>query len=329
MGEFDLIKRYFTPARYTPDVLLGVGDDAAVLSVPPGHKLVAAVDTIVEGIHFPVGTPPADIAYRALAVNLSDIAAMGAMPRWFTLSLCIPETRDVWLAEFAQGLQQLAVRYGVQLVGGDTVKGPLNISIQIMGVVPDTGWLTRTGAKSGDVVFVSGIPGEAAGGLQLLQSSTEPNSSASAQPRAQLLERFYKPVPRVALGIAIRHLASAAMDVSDGLLTDLRKLCAASRCGAQLQLESLPHSTALHAVFDAAVAEYLALQGGDDYELLFTVAPENLLRLEAAIADVGVICTPIGRVTEGSEVSCYRQGQLVAIKDSGFDHFANVAGQVS
>jgi thiamine-monophosphate kinase len=170
LGEFDLIKRYFTAASYPADVLLGVGDDAAVLAVPAGYRLVAAVDTLVEGVHFPVGTSAADIAYRALAVNLSDMAAMGAQPRWFTLSLCMPESSESWVAAFALSLQQLAARYKVQLVGGDTVKGPLNISLQILGLVKEDGWLTRAGAAPGDVIFVSGVPGEAAGGLQLLQS---------------------------------------------------------------------------------------------------------------------------------------------------------------
>ncbi len=142
MGEFDLIQRYFTPASYSDDVLLGVGDDAAVVAVPPGFRLVAAVDTIVAGVHFPIDAAAADIAYRALAVNLSDMAAMGAQPRWFTLSLCIPEVRESWLAEFSTSLQQLAQRYDVQLIGGDTVKGPLNISIQILGIVESDPWLT-------------------------------------------------------------------------------------------------------------------------------------------------------------------------------------------
>jgi thiamine-monophosphate kinase len=320
LGEFDLIARYFTPGAYAPDVLLGVGDDAAVLEVPAGYRLVAAVDTIIAGIHFPIDTTAANIAYRALAVNLSDLAAMGAQPRWFTLSLCMPDANEAWIAEFARSLQELAAHYRVQLVGGDTVKGPLNISVQILGLVEADGWLTRRGAQAGDVVVVSGVPGEAAGGLQLLQSAT---TSVSALHQQALLERFYRPTPRVELGRKIRSLASAAMDISDGLLTDLRKLCHASSCGALLNLESLPASPALLATFGAAQAEQFALQGGDDYELLFTVAPQRWVQVQAAAADLAIICTPIGRMVAGQQIQCFRQGIPVVVQDNGYDHFAN------
>ncbi|MGD9843517.1 MAG: thiamine-phosphate kinase [Steroidobacteraceae bacterium] len=320
MGEFDLIKRYFTPTGYSADVLLGVGDDAAVLAVPDGYRLVTAVDTLVAGAHFPLDTAAADIAYRALAVNLSDMAAMGAKPQWFTLSLCIPDANESWLSEFANSLQQLAARYDVQLVGGDTVKGPLTISVQILGLVEQDQWLTRAAAQPGDVVFVSGVPGEAAGGLQLLLQS---DLRAEEHHRQQLLERFYRPTPRIELGLMLSTLASAAMDVSDGLLTDLRKLCAASQCGARVQLESLPQSAALVNVFGTSLAEHYALQGGDDYELLFTVPSEKLLRVEAAIADLGVVCTPLGRIVSEPTVQCYRGNATSPIVDSGFDHFAD------
>lgn len=318
MGEFELIQRYFTPASYASDVLLGVGDDAAVVDVPAGYRLVSAVDTIVAGVHFPLDTSAADIAYRALAVNLSDMAAMGAQPRWFTLSLCLPDANEAWLAEFGATLQQLARQYGVQLIGGDTVKGPLNISIQILGVVEIDKWLTRAGARPGDVVFVSGVPGEAASGLQLL---LDPSITVQHGHREHLLQRFYRPEPRVALGRRIRAAGSAAMDVSDGLLTDLTKLCAASHCGAHLDLDALPISHAAIATLGQQQAERNALAGGDDYELLFTVAHENLLLLESAIADVAVRCTPIGRIMAGKGVQCFRRGEPVTVEAAGFDHF--------
>ena len=319
LGEFDLIKRYFTPATYSADVLLGVGDDAAVVDVPVGHKLVAAVDTIVSGIHFPVDTSAADIAYRALAVNLSDMAAMGAVPRWFTLSLCLPNANESWLAEFAASLQQLAAQYDVQLVGGDTVKGPLNISVQILGLVERDVWLTRAGAQSGDLVMVSGIPGEAAGGLQLLLQA--PITADEAQ-RRHLLERFYRPTPRVQLGRAIRCLATAAMDVSDGLMTDLGKLCAASHCGAELDLDALPVSVALNAIYGEPAAQQHALFGGDDYELLFTLPRAKLGQLLGVCGALQVPCTPIGRITTGRDVQCLRAGKLVTVQGAGFDHFS-------
>lgn len=318
MGEFDLIKRYFTASTYAADVLLGVGDDAAVIEVPAGYKLVTAVDTIVEGVHFPAGTAAGDIAYRALAVNLSDMAAMGAIPRWFTLSLCMPVANEAWLAEFAASLNELAARFEVQLIGGDTVKGPLNISVQISGVVEADGWLTRSGAQPGDAIMVSGNPGEAAGGLQLLLHAS---ITTSAPHRRHLLERFYRPTPRVQLGRALRHVASAAMDVSDGLLTDLRKLCAASGVGAALQLEQLPTSTALSETYGAEATPH-TLFGGDDYELLFTVPRERVAQVRDISAALQVACTCIGEVTSDCEVQCFRNGQPVVVSGSGFDHFA-------
>ena len=323
LNEFELIARYFTPAHYSANVLLGVGDDAAVLAVPTGFKLVAAVDTIVAGVHFPLDSNPYDIGYRALAINLSDMAAMGAIPRWFTLSLCIPTNDESWLASFAAGLNELANEYQVQLVGGDTVKGPLNISVQIMGCVEADRWLTRAGAQPGDRIYVSGTPGEAAGGLQLQlhpELAVKHASNLSAQ---HLRQRFLRPIPRVALGRALRLHASAAMDVSDGLLTDLRKLCVASQCGARIQLEALPASTALHAMFEPARCEQLTLCGGDDYELLFTVSEQQWPAAALAIAATQVSCTQIGYIVKPHEVQCFRHADAVNIVDSGFDHFAN------
>lgn len=321
MGEFDLIRRFFTPAEYSSDVLLGVGDDAAVLAVPQHCRLVAAVDTIVEGIHFPVMTSAADIAYRALAVNLSDMAAMGAQPRWFTLSLSLPQADEQWISEFSTSLSQLAARFGVQLVGGDTVKGPLSISIQILGLVDKEQWLTRAGAKPGDLIFVSGSLGEAAGGLQLL---LKPDLHASLDHRQHLLERFYRPTPRVELGLMLKSVASSAMDISDGLLTDLRKLCAASLCGADLQLENLPNSMPLISVFSEAVAEHLVLHGGDDYELLFTMPADAVAALQNIMTETGVPCTEIGQITRNVGVQCYRRQDAVVVEEGGFDHFAIV-----
>ncbi len=318
MGEFELIKRFFSPAHYTADVCLGVGDDAAVVAVPDGQRLVVAVDTLVAGVHFPDNTAPGDIGWRALAVNLSDLAAMGATPRWFTLSLCMPESNEVWLAAFAAGLQEAASRFGVQLIGGDTVKGPLNISVQILGSVEADGWLSRAGARPGDVLFVSGIPGEAAGGLRVMLDSL-PTASVEAQ---HLLQRFLRPEPRVALGRALRRVASAAMDVSDGLLVDLTKLCAASGCGARLSLEQLPQSTALRSMFGRERAEHLTLTGGDDYELLFTVPPQAATRIAVLAQTVGVICTPIGVMDSTTGVHCLRDGKPVAVNVQGYDHFA-------
>ena len=323
MNEFQLIARYFASSPCSKDVLLGIGDDAAVVDVPSGYKLVAAVDTIVEGIHFPVHSDAADIAYRALAVNLSDMAAMGAVPRWFTLSLCIPVIDEAWMERFASSLKALASRFDVQLAGGDTVKGPLNISIQILGLVESDRWLTRSGASPGDLIFVSGYPGEAAGGLQLLLHPHDARLQAGKQDAQYLINRFLRPEPRVALGRAVRLHASAAMDVSDGLLGDLRKLCESSGCGARLQLDQLPRSESLRAVFDDKQREQLMLSGGDDYELLFTIAPQHESVVVHAAAACNVICTCIGVMNATSGVSCFRDNQAVTITDAGYDHFAS------
>jgi thiamine-monophosphate kinase len=316
MGEFELIAKYFSRPSSRGDVLLGVGDDAAVLRVPENRRLVAAVDTIVEGVHFPVGTDAEAVGYRALAVNLSDMAAMGAEPAWITLSLSLPKNDESWLRGFASGLYRLADRHNVALVGGDTVRGALNITVQIMGLVETDRWLTRSDAKPGDVIFVSGTPGEAAGGLAALMKPL-PKSPE----RSRLIERFLWPEPRVQLGRTLRPLAGAAIDVSDGLLADLGHVCEMSGCGAHIDLESLPKSESLRALFDSEECDRLTLSGGDDYELLFTVAPERMLDVEAAIAG-GVRCTPIGRMVEDAGVRCYRGGNPMNVARRGYDHFA-------
>ena len=316
MSEFELIAKYFTRPASRDDVLLGVGDDAAVLQVPTNRRLVTAVDTIVEGVHFPIGTDPAAIGYRALAVNLSDMAAMGAEPAWITLSLSLPKSDAQWLDGFARGLFQLANRYNIALVGGDTVRGPLSVTVNVMGLVEPDGWLTRGGAKPGDAIFVTGIPGEAAAGLAVLQSQ-----SAKSVDREALIAAFLWPEPRVQLGRALRMLASAAIDVSDGLLADLGHLCAQSGCGAQLDLDLLPVSAAMESEFAAEECERFALSGGDDYELIFTVPSERVAEIQSALA-FDIRYTQVGRMATGAGVTCLRAGQPVAIARRGYDHFA-------
>jgi thiamine-monophosphate kinase len=300
-------------------VLAGVGDDAAVLHVPPNRRLVAAVDTIVEAVHFPSGTAADAIGHRALAVNLSDIAAMGAEPSWATLSLSMPRADEVWIERFAQGLFRLADRFGVALVGGDTVRGSLAITISLMGLVEQDRWLTRSGAKPGDIIFVSGIPGEAAGGLAAIQRNAARSNASEA-----LSQKFLWPTPRVELGRALRPLASSAIDISDGLLGDLQHLCQMSHCGARIDVEALPSSASLQELFDARECERFALSGGDDYELLFTVPPDNVLALEASIAS-GVRCTPIGRMMEHRELTVCRDNAPIEIPRCGYDHFASAS----
>lgn len=318
LGEFDIIAKYFTRAAGRSDVLLSVGDDAAVVSVPQDRRLVVAIDTLVEGVHFPIDTAAADIGHRALAVNLSDLAAMGAQPAWMTLALSLPDANEDWIRDFAAGLHGLAEQFNVALIGGDTVKGPRVITVQVAGWVETDRWLTRAGAQPGDVLFVSGVLGEAAAGLATIQRHLT-DSPAITQLRA----RFLRPSPRIDLGRWLRPLASAAMDVSDGLLTDLDKLCAASGCGARIDLDRLPPSPAMRAVFDAQSCLNFTLAGGDDYELLFAVPAAEAKRLETMSPPVA--CQAIGVITADRKVECMRDGAPTRISVRGYDHFGNEA----
>jgi thiamine-monophosphate kinase len=319
LGEFEIIDRYFSEIGRRSDVVLGVGDDAAVLDVGPSDHLVAAVDTLVAGVHFPEDLDPADIGWRALAVNLSDLAAMGARPAWATLSLSLPRSDARWLAGFAAGFARLARIWDVALVGGDTVRGPLVVTVQVLGLVERDRCLTRAGAAPGDLVLVSGTPGDAAAGLDAWQRG----ATATAEDR-WLIERFTRPLPRIELGRQLRLLASAAMDVSDGLIADLGKLCAASDCAAEIHVDRLPLSDALAALEPAQQRRRYALAGGDDYELVFTMPPETHA---AALADDGfaVECTPIGRIRAGRGVQCLEAGVPVD-PPAGWDHFRTATG---
>jgi len=325
LGEFELIERYFRqPAeslrRQRGDVPLGIGDDAAVLAPPAGKQLVAALDTLVEGRHFPVGSPPRSIGHRALAVNLSDLAAMGADPAWFLLAMTLPAAEEAFLEEFVRGLQHLAAEHGVALVGGDTTAGPLAVSVQALGFVAPGEALQRAGARAGDLLYVSGTPGDAAAGLRLAMGEAAVPALDEVQ-RRWLLDRFHYPLPRVALGRALRGIASACIDVSDGLAADAGKLAAASGCAVVLDAERLPLSAALRAQAGAAGAAQLALTGGDDYELCFTVAPQRAAQLAARLADVKCDVTCIGRIEAGSGIMLLEHGAPTDQSFTGFDHF--------
>ena len=314
LGEFELIERWFNRPARRDDVLLGVGDDAALLRVPAGSALVAATDTLVEGVHFLPDAPADSVGHQALAVNLSDLAAMGAQPAWALLSLSLPVADDAWLAAFAAGLNTLASRTGVALVGGDTVRGPLVITVTALGHIEDERALTRRGARPGDQLYVSGWLGEAAAGLELLRKTP------AARPDDPCVRRHRYAEPRIELGRALRLHATAAMDVSDGLLGDLAKLCAASGAAANVELEHLPLSPSLLAYSTHETAERHALNGGDDYELLFTlpggVDPATFLPAGS------VRVTRIGSIIAGAGVRCLRGGQPVDCAVRGHDHFA-------
>lgn len=314
LSEFSLIESFFEQRRLgREDVALGIGDDAALLRPPMGMLLAAAVDTLIEGVHFPKNTPAEAIGHKALAVNLSDLAAMGAEPAWATLSLSMPEPNEVFLRAFADGLFTLAEQCNLELVGGDTVRGPLVVTVQVNGFVPEGEGLLRSEARPGDLVYVSGTLGDAAAGLELVQSGVLDSDEAR-----WLRERLDLPTPRIALGQALRGLATSCIDISDGLCADLRHIMERSILGAAIDSNLVPLSPQLLAIKGESTARQLALHGGDDYELCFTV-PETreaeLLRL-AATFDVPI--TKIGEMN--NEVGVLRiDGEVVV--GGGYDHF--------
>jgi thiamine-monophosphate kinase len=317
LGEFDVIARYFSRSSPRGDVLLGVGDDAALLTPAPGQALVAATDTLVEGRHFLAGTPASAIGHQALAVNLSDLAAMGAEPAWALLSLSMPRSDEDWLADFADGLYALAERHGVALVGGDTVAGPLVVTVEVLGFVPPAAALRRSGASVGDLIVVSGAPGVAAAGLEELQAGRATFATKDARVR-----RFLRAEPRLALGRALRGFATAAMDVSDGLLGDLGKLARASNVGACIDLERLPVAPEL-AGYPLAEQERLVLHGGDDYELLFTLPADHFGHIALLAEAGGCNLRCIGSMVQGGGVECRRDGARVTVVGQGYDHFTS------
>ncbi|AOV16480.1 thiamine-phosphate kinase [Acidihalobacter aeolianus] len=313
-GEFELINRHFRRRSPRDDVVLGVGDDAALLRPPAGQVLAATVDTLIAGVHFPEQTDPADIGYKALAVNLSDLAAMGAEPTWVTLALSLPHADEHWLHAFAEGFHALAARHRVALVGGDTTRGPLSITVQALGWVPEGQALRRDGARPGDDLYVTGTLGDAGLGLAVLQGRAQ----VAAQYRAALLERLNRPEPRVEAGLALRRLASAAIDISDGLAADLGHLLAASGVGALVELPSLPRGDA---VLVADPHGQLAMTAGDDYELAFTLPPGREGEL-AALAGRLPPVTRIGRIEASPGLRLVDAvGDPVAFSLQGYDHF--------
>lgn len=318
MNEFELIARYFARQPVArDDVVLGIGDDAAVLAVPSGQELIVSTDMLVAGVHFPEDTDPAAIGHKAIAVNLSDLAAMGAAPAWFTLNLSLPQADARWLDGFCRGLFDLARAHDLALVGGDTTRGPLTIGIQIMGFAPAGQALRRRGARPGDQVYVTGTLGEAALGLLVAQSRLD----LPGEKRASVLARLDRPVPRVSVGLALRGLATACIDVSDGLAADLGHILEASAVGARIHLERLPRSPAYGLAFDK-VGWQAALAGGDDYELCFTMSPEREPELRAAAARLGVAFSHIGDIEAEPGLRIVdAAGQPYVPARAGYDHF--------
>jgi thiamine-monophosphate kinase len=312
-AEFDLIDRIRTRVRERDDVALGIGDDAALLQVPPGRQLVVTADTFNAGIHFPEATAPADIGWKSLAVNLSDLAAMGATPAWCTLSLSLPEAEAGWVDAFLDGFLELADPHGIGLVGGDTTRGPLSISITAMGLVETGSALRRDGARIGDDVWVTGTLGDAAAALEVLL--------AGGDSPAVLRKRLDRPTPRVAAGRRLGGIAHSCIDLSDGLLADLAHVCERSGVGAEIDLANLPVSDAL-AALDPAQRWHWQASGGDDYELCFSASPRDRERVMQALDFAEVSATRIGRIVAGQGVKAFdAQGREWQPVQSGYQHF--------
>lgn len=299
MDEFALIDFLTAELGATRGALGGIGDDAVVLDVPEGKQLVVSTDTLVEGIHFEAGTAPADIGYKSLAVNLSDLAAMGAQPAWYFLSLTLPSMERDWVRGFASGIKGLAEEAGIALVGGDTTSGPLNVTVTVCGLVEPGMAMLRSGARVGDVIGISGPTGLAGCALRDRQSGRAPSPSCAAA-----LDR---PIPRLGLGKALSGLVSSCIDISDGLLADLGHISDASCVGARLELASLPISPELADLPDESRWE-LQLSAGDDYELCFTAAPGNWDEVRARASAVGADATAIGEIVVGDKCVCVMPG---------------------
>lgn len=313
-GEFDLIDRIRARARGRPDVILGIGDDAALLRAPAEKALAVAMDTLNAGVHFPAETAACDIGWKALAVNLSDLAAMGAQPAWCTLSLSLPQAETAWLDAFLDGFFELADRHGVALVGGDTTRGPLSVCATVHGFVDAGKALRRDGAKPKDDLWVSGTLGDAAGAL------AQRRAGRAIDPA--LRSRMDRPLPRLSLGSSLVDVASAAIDVSDGLLADAAHLCARSGVGAEIDIAALPASAALRAAFDADALRALQATGGDDYELCFSAPAQARAAVEAASNRDGTAVTRIGRIVEGHGVrALLADGSEWRPASAGYEHF--------
>ena len=316
MSEFDLIRRFFT--RPTPGAELGIGDDAALLRMGIGMELAVSTDMLVSGTHFFSDADPFMLGHKVLAVNLSDMAAMGAQPRWATLALSLPDVNEPWLQQFSDGFFALAQQHGVELVGGDTTRGPLNLCLTIMGEVPNGAALRRSGAQLGDDVWVSGKLGDAALALAHLQGKVQ----LSAADFLACAPALHQPTPRVALGLVLRGVAHSAIDISDGLLADLGHILECSSVGAAIDFDKLPVSRALRPRLEQELGKRCVLAGGDDYELCFAVpaahrgAVENISRrLDLPLTCIGAIVAGSGCIVHAAD------GSVINVEESGYDHF--------
>ena len=309
LSEFSIIRRFFTEQKISnPSTLLGIGDDCALLSIPQGYELAITADTMVENVHFFAGADPKLLGHKLLAVNLSDLAAMGANPLSVTLALTLPKVDEAWLTAFAQGFLELAARYSIDLIGGDTTSGPLTFTVQAMGLVPKGQPLKRSTAKPGDMIYVTGNLGDAGLGLKICQGYP------CKQPGAAL-QRFHRPEPRCAEGLALRGVANACIDISDGLAGDLGHILEQSGVGATIAWDSLPLSTEVQSYLEATGDWRLPLTAGDDYELCFTVSPEKA-------SNLAFDCHKIGVIEQETGLRLNKSGSIHLLKAEGYEHFS-------
>ncbi|MBA6326998.1 thiamine-phosphate kinase [Colwellia sp. MB02u-6] len=320
MKEFELIKHFFSEQVIKrKDVVLGIGDDCAIVSPAERQNIAITTDTLVAGVHFPHETSARAIGHKSIAVNLSDLAAMGAEPSWLSLAITMPEVDLKWIEEFCLGVFELCEYYNVQLIGGDTTQGPLSITVTAQGLVPINKHLTRSGAKAGDWIYVTGEVGDAA--LALKHILREVNVAPEYRESVQHSLDF--PTPRILAGQALRGYASAAIDLSDGIISDLGHLCTASKVGANIVLDHLPISQALRTTVGIEKAFEMALTGGDDYELLFTVSEDNKVGIETALANTSNTVTCIGQINRSEKITTTLNRKAVAIKTKSFEHFSS------
>jgi thiamine-monophosphate kinase len=309
LSEFFLIKRFFTKQRVTNlSTRLGIGDDCALLSIPDGYELAVTTDTMVENVHFFAGADPKLLGHKLLAVNLSDLAAMGAKPMSVTLALTLPKVDENWLAAFARGFLNLAERYSVDLIGGDTTSGPLTLTVQAMGLVPKGQALRRSTAKPGDFIFMTGLLGDAGLGLKIHQGYCCADSKSA-------LARFSQPEPQIQAGQDLIGIARACIDLSDGLAGDLGHILEQSQVGACIEWDALPISNAVQTYINETGDWSMPLTAGDDYELCFTVSPEQVEKLTIAATKIGVIESQPG-------LRLNKSGHIQSIEVKGFEHFS-------
>tara|TARA_B110000483_G_scaffold241383_1_gene324226 strand:- start:2107 stop:3081 length:975 start_codon:yes stop_codon:yes gene_type:complete len=322
LNEFSIIRKYFSSLGKSKGVYLGVGDDCAVLNIPSGKQLVTTVDTLVENVHFPKNSSPGDIAQRSLRVSLSDIAAMGADPHWFTLALTLPKADESWLHQFSQSLHSDALKFGCALVGGDTTSGSLSVTIQVFGTVLKDKAIKRSGAQEEDSIYVTGSLGEAAAAISFFENPPDPANSKLMDLHERLATRFFRPEPRIKEGLLLQNIATAAIDVSDGLIADLGHIVKSSGLGANIEFERIPYSTRLMDIADKNSIQDWVLSGGDDYELCFTVPKKHLNHLEAMIRSGKLEAYFIGNVSKNPGVRCYDvHGKLLETVKTGYQHF--------